>query len=412
MTLATTVKPRISTPELEKRRRGRSSTIFLTGGTGFLGSHIAVSLFEQGYQVVLLVRSKRGLAARERAEQLWDWHGVDSVLRKNIRIIEGQIEQPHLGLNQDTYADLLQNVDEIVHCASDTSFSERKRGNIEAVNVTGLENVLDLAARSKCFFFHLVSTAYVAGRVTGPCPEKLVNSSEFTNVYEETKCRGEWAAWERCEKTEIRLAIYRPSIVYGHSETGRSLLFNALYYPVRTTLFLKNLFETDIKERGGQKAAAMGVTIENDGWTFMPIRMDVKDGGGINLIPVDFFVRAYAVIMEEALDGGVFHIVNSQQKKVGDIIDYARRLFRIRGIEACSARDFGPKPKNALEILFDNYLEAYGPYLKDQRIFEMEKSGPILERRGISCPDFDFEIFSRCMTYAVQSGWGAKLFQP
>jgi nucleoside-diphosphate-sugar epimerase len=277
--------------------------------------------------------------------------------------------------------------------------------------VTGLEHVLDLAARSRCFFLHLVSTAYVAGKVTGPCPEALVDSREFTNVYEESKWRGERTAWERSEKEGIKLSIYRPSIVYGHSETGRSLLFNALYYPIRITLFLKNLYEADIRERGGQKAAEMGVRTESDGRTYMPIRMEVENKGGINLVPVDYFVRAFAAIMEEALDGGIFHIVHRRLKKIEEIIEYAKRLFRISGIEHCSAEDFERKPKNALEILFATYLEAYRPYIKDLRVFDTGKSGTILAPKNIVCPDFDFEIFSRCMTYAVKVGWGAKLFQ-
>jgi len=403
--------PRISTAELEKNRLARSSRILITGATGFLGSHIAVTLLQQGYRLSLLARPKKQVSAEKRVGQILDWFGVDSALRKNLRVMEGYVDQPSLGLDDETYAVLLHDTDEIVHCASDTSFAERKRANVEAVNVTGLENVLHLAARSRCFFLHLVSTAYVAGRVTGPCPEALVGSREFTNVYEESKWRGERAAWERSEKEGIRLSIYRPSIVYGHSETGRSLLFNALYYPIRTTLFLKNLYEADIRERGGQKAAEMGVKIESDGRTFMPIRLEVESRGGINLVPVDYFVRAFGAIMGEAPDGGIFHIVHSRLKKIEEIIEYTKRLFHISGVEPCSAEDFERRPKNALETLFATYLEAYSPYIKDLRVFDTGKSGPILARKNIVCPDFDYEIFSRCMTHAVEVGWGAKLFQ-
>jgi len=403
--------PRISASDVEKKRRTKSTRILLTGGTGFLGSHIAASLLGEGYQLTLLARPKRQVAASARIDQLLDWLGIDTALRKNARVIEGRIDEPNLGLDPGTYSDLLRNIDEIVHCASDTSFSERKRANVEAVNVAGLENVLDLAARSDCFFLHLISTAFVAGKVTGPCPEAFVNPREFTNVYEETKCRGEWTARERASEAGIRLSIYRPSIVYGHSETGRSLLFNALYYPVRTALFLKNLYEADIRERGGRKAAEMGVRMESDGWTYLPIRMEVSSRGGINLVPVNHFVEAFRAIMEEALDGGIFHIVNSRLKKIEEIIEYGKKLFRMKGIEPCSAEDFERAPKNALETLFAAYLEAYGPYIKDQRVFETENSGPILRRKGISCPDFDFEVFSRCMTYAVEVGWGSKLFE-
>ena len=402
---------RISAPDVEKKRRTRSTRILLTGGTGFLGSHIAASLLAEGYQLTLLARPKRQASASARIDQLLDWHGVDPALRKNTRVIEGRIDEPNLGLDGGTYSDLLRNTDEIVHCASDTSFAERKRASVEAANVAGLENVLDLAARGGCFFLHLISTAFVAGKVTGPCPEAFANPREFTNIYEETKCRGEWTARERASEAGIRLSIYRPSIVYGHSETGRSLLFNALYYPVRTALFLKNLYEADIREHGGLKAAEMGVRIEHEGWTYMPIRMEVNIRGGINLVPINHFVQAFRAIMDEALDGGIFHIVNSRLKKIEEIIEYAKRLFRMKGIEPCSAEDFERAPKNALETLFAAYLEAYGPYIKDERVFETENSGPILRCKGLSCPEFDFEIFSRCMTYAVQAGWGSKLFQ-
>jgi nucleoside-diphosphate-sugar epimerase len=404
-------KLRVSTGEVKKKRRARDSRIFITGATGFLGSHIAACLLEQGYRLTLLVRPKKQLSPEDRITRLLDWFGVSAGLRKNVRVVRGRVDEPGLGLDGQASADLVENIDEVIHCASDTSFSERKRASVEGANVSGLRYVLDLAERSGCFFVHLVSTAYVAGRVSGSCPEALVKPPEFTNVYEETKCRGEWIAWERCRETGMRLSIFRPSIVYGHSETGRSLLFNALYYPVRTALFLKNLYEADIKERGGRKAAEMGIRIESDGGTYMPLRMEVNGSGGINLVPVDFFVRAFAAIMEEAHEGGIFHIVNNRLNRIEDIIAYTKRLFRIRGIEACAAADFVDAPRNSLESLFETYLEAYGPYIRDLRMFETEKSGPILAGKNISCPDFNYEIYSRVMTYAVEAGWGAKLFQ-
>jgi len=32
------------------------------------------------------------------------------------------------------------------------------------------------------------------------------------------------------------------------------------------------------------------------------------------------------------------------------------------------------------------------------------------KRQNITCPDFDFEVFSRCMIYALAIDWGKKLF--
>jgi nucleoside-diphosphate-sugar epimerase len=384
--------------------------ILLTGGTGFLGAHIAAHLIGQGEEVILLARSKQGLSAADRVGRLLDWLGVGPEPRKNVRVIEGQVDQNGLGLEPEALSSLGPGIREIVHCASSTSFAERKRAEVEAVNLGGLDQVLDLAGRSGCRRFHLISTAYVAGLTSVCCPEEIVHPAAFTNVYEETKCRAEWLAAERCARAGIQLSIYRPSIVYGHSETGRSLLFNALYYPVRTALFLKNLYEIDIRERGGRRAAEMGVRIETDGSTFMPIRITVQEGAGINILPVDFFVRAFGAIRESAGDGGVFHIVNSRLTKIEDTIEYTKALFRIRGITACPEQEMEGKPRNALEAVFEAYLEAYGPYMRDRRVFGTEKAGPILTRKDLRCPELTYDIFKRCLEYAVDCDWGRRLF--
>jgi nucleoside-diphosphate-sugar epimerase len=384
--------------------------ILLTGGTGFLGAHLAAHLLEQGDKVILLARSRQGLSAVDRIGRILDWLGLPADRKRNIRVVEGRVDEPGLGLERGVLTSISDDIDEIVHCASNTAFAERKRAEVQAVNLGGLGHVLDLAGRSGCRRFHLISTAYVAGVTSGLCLEDPVRPPAFFNVYEEIKCRAEWLASERCAGTGIRLMIYRPSIVYGHSKTGRSLLFNALYYPVRTAVFLKNIYEMDIRERGGRRAAEMGVRIDTDGWTIMPIRILVDDESGLNIIPVDFFVAAFGAIRKETPDGGIFHIVNSRQTNLEDVIAYTRTLFRIRGITACPAREMEGKPRNPLETVFETYLEAYGPYMRDRRLFGMERTGPILAKRGIICPDLSYDIFKRCLDYAVQSDWGAKLF--
>ena len=269
--------------------------------------------------------------------------------------------------------------------------------------------MLDFASESRPRAFHLVSTAYVAGQTQGSCAEELVRPDGFHNPYEESKCRGEWLVTEWCRAEGIPLTIYRPSVVCGHSRTGRTLQFNALYYPVRVLLFLKKLYESDVRELGGQQAERMGVRIEPDGSIVLPIRIEVGERGGVNLIPVDFLVEAFFAIMEAAPAGGVFHIVNDEPSTIEELIEHTEAVFGIAGLAACSSAEYRTKPRNSLERLFEHYVEAYGPYMRDMRSFSTEKARPILQERGIACPAFGRDMYRRCMEYAVRANWRSEL---
>lgn len=401
---------RIGADELRSRRADRSARILVTGGTGFLGSHIAAALLRSGSRVTILARSSKSLPARDRVDRLADWFGLEAAVRERLTVADGDILDP--GWTDDALSGQgsLRDVDEIVHCASSTAFADRKRPEVEAVNLGGLRHILDFASRSRCSFFHHISTAYAAGAREGLCREKWIQSGPFTNVYEETKARGEVLARDICRSEGIRLSVFRPSIVYGDSRTGRTLRFNALYFPVKAAVLLRDIYLADIRERNGAKAALMGVRIEPDGSLHMPIRIAVDPRGGLDLIPIDYCVDAVLALREEALDGGIFHITNPRPKRIEDIIGYAERFFGLRGIEACGPEAFAVRTPNALERLYESYLEAYRPYMQDRRRFEARNAQPVLERRNLVCPEFDEGMFRRCMVFAVEAGWGTRLF--
>ena len=154
----------------------------------------------------------------------------------------------------------------------------------------------------------------------------------------------------------------------------------------------------------------MGVRIEEDGRVNLPIRI-VKNGKGrLNAIPVDFFVDACMAIMEEAIEGDIFHIVGKDLKSLDDLVDYTRRFFKITGIRTVDRDEFDIIPKNAFDILFSRYIDIYQPYMRDTRVFGSEKADAILGKKGIRCPGFDYDVFERCMTYAVEMDWGKRLY--
>jgi nucleoside-diphosphate-sugar epimerase len=390
-------------------RADRTSRILVTGATGFLGSHIAFALLRDGYRVTVLARSTKKLPARDRIARLADWHGLEAEARRRLEVLEGDILHPARPEDANGGTGGPGRFDEIVHCASSTAFAERKRAEIEAANIEGLRNVLDFAVRSGCVFFHHVSSAYAAGRRSGRCPEDWVEAGPFTNVYEETKARGEILARDVCRREGIRLNVYRPSIVTGDSRTGRTLRFNALYFPVKAAVFLRDIYLADIRERGGKRAAGLGIRREEDGTVFMPLRIEAGREGGINLVPIDHCVNVFMAVREGGLDGGIYHIVNPRSTGIGELVAYAQRFFRIGGLEAGGPEDFAARPRNALETLYDSYLEAYRPYMQDVRTFDVANTAAILGSQGPACPEFGYDVFARCMSYAVETDWGTKI---
>src|ERR1700746_916596 len=83
--------------------------VFVTGATGFVGRAL-FKLLSGGIprHFVLLTRSP------EKLEKL-SHPGHFSVL-------PGDITRPHLGLNDQIYAEITEQITEIIHCAADTRF--------------------------------------------------------------------------------------------------------------------------------------------------------------------------------------------------------------------------------------------------------------------------------------------------
>ena len=395
---------------LEKRNKKRLMNILVTGATGFVGSHICVKLLEKGYNVFLLVRRNKTQTSVERFKQIADWFELEPNLLSKLKVFAGDLDSPSLNLSLSDHDFLLKNVDEIVHCAASTCFSEYKREEVEKANVTGLKNILEFTKQSTCYYFHHMSTVFVSGKTEGECKEFISDVGSFNNIYEETKYLGEKSVCEICHENGIGLNVYRPSIVYGDSETGKNFRFNALYFPVKTILFLKNLYTKDIEQNNSVNSNKMGVTKTAEGKIFLPIRIEQNMNGHMNMIPVNYCVDAFYAIMENNVSGGIFHLVTRDPENLETIIEYIKQMFDIDGIRAVDVDDLKKHPKNALEILFDTYIDIYKPYIKDQRVFVDDKAKETLSKHNIQCPPLTYEVFKKCMNYAIDVDWGKKLF--
>jgi dihydroflavonol-4-reductase len=102
--------------------------IFLTGGTGFVGHHVARALADQGAELRLLVR---------RSSNLQHLEGIpgDTVV--------GDLARP------ESYAPALQGCDAVVHVAADYRLWIRDSDSMFRVNVDGTRDLLRLAREAR-----------------------------------------------------------------------------------------------------------------------------------------------------------------------------------------------------------------------------------------------------------------------
>ena len=399
---------RETTKGISEKRAGQKSTFFITGITSFLGSHIAVELLKKKYPVIALCRSKYDLSAAERIQQRFQWLNFKG--DSGLKIIEGELSKPRFGLAPHEYHYLVENVNEILHCGANTSFKNEDKEKVESVNIEGTNEVLKLAIESNCYFFHYMSTAFVVGKTERECLEEYSSQLEFNNPYERSKHIAEGKILAACKENGIRINIFRPSIVYGHSKTGRSMLFNALYFPLRTLAYLKNVYERDIDRNNGKLAEKVGVVRTRTGKLHLPIRFDKVDNSVVNLIPIDYLTDACMAIIESNFENRVFNITAKKSRSAQEIYEWMERFLNIEGLCAVPPEDYERQPKTALEKIFESYMDVYKPYVFDTKQFNNENTDKILRAKNIEFPELDYSIFEKCMNYAMEVNWGKKIF--
>jgi nucleoside-diphosphate-sugar epimerase len=179
--------------------------VFLTGGSGFLGSYAADLLVKEGYRVRCLVRKNS------------DRNFLRSV---GVEFCEGDLD------DRDALAQGLKNVSHVVHSAG--LIKVKKMDEFFHVNHIGTKNLVETAAKINPALKRFVHISTIAAQ--GPCPANFVSTEgekpENTPLERDPRLPpapvSKYGTSKLLAENEvlkhaslIPVAIIRPPVIYG-----------------------------------------------------------------------------------------------------------------------------------------------------------------------------------------------------
>ena len=178
-------------------KRPRAATL-ITGGTGFLGSHLVRQLIEEGTKDV-----------RVMATSIPDW-----LVDLGVETFEGSIT------NQDDAKRAVEGINDIYHLAGKVSREQRDSREMYQIHVEGTRLLCDAAKAAGVKTIVLASTSGtiavtkdgdVVPDETYPQPLEIISRW----AYYASKAYQEMAALERFSGKGLRLVIMNPSLLLG-----------------------------------------------------------------------------------------------------------------------------------------------------------------------------------------------------
>ncbi|MHA2424450.1 MAG: NAD-dependent epimerase/dehydratase family protein, partial [Candidatus Thorarchaeota archaeon] len=190
--------------------------VFVTGGTGFLGSHLMRILNERGHETTLLVRPTSNL---------------ELIQKLTFSKVEGDITD-----RQSMFEAIPENTDVIFHNASRMSnWGHKKR--FWPQNVEGTLNALEAARQKDIPTFIYTSSGVVYGFPSEPVTEDTPLNP--ANVYAESKAVAEQHVLDYHRDHGIKSVIVRPPMMLGRCDTHSGPLLRKMVHDNQFFMFGK-----------------------------------------------------------------------------------------------------------------------------------------------------------------------------
>ncbi|MCD8046168.1 MAG: thioester reductase domain-containing protein [Clostridiales bacterium] len=359
--------------------------IFLTGGTGFLGAQLIHAIFRyyhhNGLRIFCLVRADSEAAGMERLKKnlkhyrLWN-DGMEHFLQPVV----GNLSEPKLGLDADTWNTLAEEVEVIYHSGAILNFIFPYE-YLKTTNVDGTAETLRLAGEGRAKYYHYVSS-YSVFDTPGNRGKRLreddipENWRGFSLSYSETKWVSEHLV-DLARKRGLKAAIYRPGDITGAA--------NGIY------------------ELNDMVSRIMVSAIQMEGMPLAKYQF--------HMTPVDYVAKALAYIsLKEECFGHAFNLINPKGQSLLSVMNCIRSCgYRIRYIpfivwkNRIRQSDASQNAMVLLECLFETATETNTNLLwhffgKDS-VYETGNTDLLLGQSGIRCPEVGRKMIAAYLAY-------------
>jgi dihydroflavonol-4-reductase len=177
----------------------RPMKIFITGATGFIGTHLVRRLVQTEHKLFCLVRKTSQVAELD---------------KPGITLVKGDIT------DRNSLVEGMRGCDGVINLANLYSFWEPDQEIFEKINVEGTKNVMESALETGVSKVVHISTMGIYGKPKD-CPlteESPVGPVRFSEYFK-TKYEGDLIAWELYEKRKLPLVMIYPVAVSGAGDT-------------------------------------------------------------------------------------------------------------------------------------------------------------------------------------------------
>lgn len=205
-----------TTFDLQNQYINPPATIFVTGGTGFLGAYIIKELVQKGYRIRAIRRNNIVP------------YFIPANVFKDVEWIKGNV------LDTALLEDAMKGMDAVIHAAAKVSFVAGENREMFATNIEGTANVVNAALRAQVpRLVHISSVAALGRTVNGQTvtEKKQWEDSPANTRYAVSKYNAEMEVWRGIGEG-LNAVIINPSTILGYGNWNHSscVIFKNAYH--------------------------------------------------------------------------------------------------------------------------------------------------------------------------------------